>query len=174
MFATLYVPNFWLQATVRHQPELHGKPVALIDTAQPKATILQLNETAEQAGVTCGMAPSQGLARCLNLVIKMRDRIQEKLLGEILLQFAFTLAPIVEAAAPGICTVEFTDTRNLEDKLGRVIDQLRGLEMTARAGIAHTPDASLLAAHLAQPVLRVADVKTFLAGLPIETLARGD
>jgi hypothetical protein len=170
MFATLYVPNFWLQAAVRHQPELHGKSVALVDHVPAKATILQLNEPAEQAGVTCGMAPSQGLARCVNLMIKMRDRIQEKVLGEILLQFAFTLAPIVEATAPGMWTVEFTDTRKLEDKVARVIDQLRGIEVTARAGIAHTPDASLLAAHLAQPVLRVADVKTFLAGLPIETL----
>jgi protein ImuB len=174
MFATLYVPNFWLQAAVRHQPDLRAKPVALIDDAQAKAIIVQRNEPAAQAGVTCGMAPSQGLARCMNLVVKMRDRIQEHLLGEILLQFAFTLTPIVEATAPGMCTVEFTDTRNLEDKVTHVIDQLGAMEMTARAGIARTPDASLLAAHLAKPVLRVGDVKTFLAGLPIESLGRGD
>ena len=31
MFATIYLPNFCLQAATRHQPELCEKPVALID-----------------------------------------------------------------------------------------------------------------------------------------------
>ena len=31
MFATIYLPNFYLQAATRHPPELRAKPVALID-----------------------------------------------------------------------------------------------------------------------------------------------
>lgn len=171
MFATLYVPNFYLQAAVRHQPELHAEPVALIDGEVVKAVIIELNTTAEELGVRCGMAPSQGLARSLRLIIKIRDRAQERLLNDIVLQFAFTLAPYVEATAPGVCTIEFTDDRNLHDKVTRVIEQLADAEISARAGIAYTPDTSLLAAHLARPVLQVGDVQTFLASLPIETLA---
>ncbi|MDQ6809561.1 MAG: hypothetical protein M3Z64_09100 [Verrucomicrobiota bacterium] len=170
MFATIYLPNFYLQAAMRHQPELHAQPVGLIDDQVAKATLLQLNSVAEGFGVRCGMAPSQGLARCLQLIVKMRDRVQEKLLSEIVLQFAFTLAPYVEATAPGVCTVEFTDDRDLERKVRRVIEQLAESEIRARAGIAQTPDTSLLAAHLARPVLQVGDVRTFLASLPIETL----
>jgi hypothetical protein len=30
MFATIYLPNFYLQAAMRHQRELRAKPVALI------------------------------------------------------------------------------------------------------------------------------------------------
>lgn len=171
MFATIYLPNFYLQAAVRHQPELQAEPVALIDDQVAKASIIQLNTAAEELGVRCGMAPSQGLARCLRLVVKARARAQEQLLDEIMLQFSLTLAPYVEATAPGVCTIEFTDDRDLHRKVTRVIEQLAQTELTARAGIAQTPDTSLLAAHLARPVLQVGDVDTFLASLPIETLA---
>jgi len=88
MFATIYLADFYLQAAIRHQPELSGKPVALIDDQEKKAVIIQLNGTAEKLGVHRGMTPSQGLARSLELVIKVRNHPQEKLLQEILLQFA--------------------------------------------------------------------------------------
>ena len=171
MFATIYLANFYLQAAIRHQPPLRTKPMALIDEKEAKARIIQLNEAAEKAGVCKGMTPSQGLARCLKLVIKTRSHSQEKLIDEILLQHAFTLAPYVEATAPGLCTIQFMDNRDLAVKISRVIEQLAECEITAQAGIAHLPDASYLAAHLARPVLQIDDAKKFLAPLPIETLA---
>jgi hypothetical protein len=117
------------------------------------------------------MTPSQGLARSLALVIKVRNRAQEKLLQDILLHFAGTLSPYVEATAPGISTVEFTDRRNLETKVGKMVRHLADSEIIAQAGIAPTPDTSFLAAHLAEPVLQIDDASEFLAALPIEVLA---
>jgi hypothetical protein len=122
-------------------------------------------------GVRIGMTPSQGLARYLDLVIKVRSHSQEKLLQNILLHFAGTLAPYVEATAPGISTVQFTDTKNLGSKLANVVAQLAESEIAAQAGIAPTPDASFLAAHLARPVLQIDDTSEFLAALSIEVLA---
>lgn len=171
MFATIYLPDFYLQAALRHQPELRGQPVALIDDQEKKAVIIQLNAAAEETGVRSGMTPSQGLARNLQLVIKVRAHAQEKLLQEILLHFAGTLAPYVEATGPGISTVQFTDTKNVAANVTEVIAQLAGSEIVAQAGIAPTPDASFLAAHLASPVLEVDDSTEFLATLPIEVLA---
>ena len=171
MFATIYLPDFYLQAALRHQPELSGKPVALIDDQEKKAAIIQLNAAAEQTGVRIGMTPSQGLARNLDLVIKVRSLSQEKILEDILLHFAGTLAPYVEATAPGISTVQFTDTRNVGRKVSGVVAQLADSEIVAQAGLAPTPDASFLAAHLARPVLQVDDASEFLAALPIEVLA---
>jgi hypothetical protein len=171
MFATIYLPDFYLQAALRHQPELSDKPIALIDDQEKRAVITQLNDAAEQNGVRIGMTPSQGLARYLHLVIKVRSHAQEKLLQEILLHFAGTLAPYVEATAPGIATVQFTDTKNLGGKLANVVAQLADSEITAQAGIAPTPDASFLAAHLARPVLQIDNASQFLAALPIEVLA---
>jgi nucleotidyltransferase/DNA polymerase involved in DNA repair len=171
MFATIYLPDFYLQAALRHQPELRAKPVALIDDQEKKAAIIQLNAAAEQTGVRSGMTPSQGLARCLHLIVKVRALAQENLLQGILLRFAGTLAPYVEETGPGISTVQFTDTRNLGTKVTRVIEQLADFEIVAQAGIAPTPEASFLAAHLAKPILPIENASQFLAALPIETLA---
>ena len=171
MFATIYLPDFYLQAALRHQPELSGNPVALIDDQEKKAVIVQLNAAAEETGVRIGMTPSQGLARYLNLVIKVRNRSQETILQDILLHFAGTLAPYVEATAPGISTVQFTDTRKVAAKVSRVVEELARSEIAAQAGLAPTPDASFLAAHLARPVLQIDNAGEFLAALPIEVLA---
>jgi nucleotidyltransferase/DNA polymerase involved in DNA repair len=171
MFATIYLPNFYLQAAIRHQPELRAQPVALLEAQEKKPVIIQLNEAAEQAGIRKGMTPSQALARYLQVTIKARARMQEKSIQEMLLHYAFTLSPFVEATNPGICTIQFTDNRDLSAKVLRVIEQLTECEITAEAGIAPTPDTSLLIAHLARPVLEINDAKEFLAPLPIDTLA---
>src|SRR5947199_1334775 len=171
MFASTYLPNFYLQAAMRHQPELRAKPVALIEEQEKKPLLIQLNEVAEKAGIRKGMTPSQALARSLEVVIKARAHTQEKSIQELLLHYAFTLSPFVEATAPGVCTIQFTDNRDLTAKVSLVIEQLAECEITAQAGIAHLPDASYLAAHLARSVLQIDDAKKFLAPLPIETLA---
>jgi protein ImuB len=170
MFTTIYLPNFYLQAATRHQPGLRARPIALIEEQEKKPIIIQLNEAAEKAGIRKGMTPSQALARYLQVVIKARIRTQEKAIQEILLQYAFTLSPFVEGTAPGICTIQFTDNRNLSAKLSRVIEKLAECEITAQAGIARTPDASLLVAQMARPLLQIENAKEFLAPLPIETL----
>jgi protein ImuB len=171
MFATINLPNFYLQAATRHQPELCQKPVALIEEQERKPVIIQLNEAAENAGIRKGMTPSQALARSLRVVIKVRAPKQEKSIQEILLHHAFTLSPFVEDTAPGVCTIQFTDCRDLNVKVCRVIEQLRDCEIRAQAAVAPTPDSSFLAAHLARPMMQIENAKEFLASLPIETLA---
>lgn len=156
---------------MRHHPKFRAQPVALIAAAESKVSIIQLNELAEKAGVTKGMTPSQALARCLQVVIRTRERAQENVIGEILLQHAFMLSPFVEATAPGVCTIQFTDDRDLTAKVSRVVAKLEKCEIQAQAGIASLPDTSFLAAHLARPVLQIDEAKEFLAPLPIETLA---
>jgi hypothetical protein len=168
MFGALYLPDFELQAALRHEPELYQQPVALLDNEEAKATILQLTKSAADAGVNQGMTPSQGLARCLRLISSARQR--RKIAGEILLHHASTLAPEIEATAPGVCTVHFTSTKNCRDNVERVVRQLAQLQLTAQAGLAATPDLSFLAARLARPVLQIDDPKKFLGALPIETL----
>lgn len=173
MFGTIYLPNFYLQAVLRHQPELNGKPVGLIDDQEKKAVIIQLNRVAEENGVQRGMTPSQGLARCLQLIVKTRTVVQEERVQAILLHFAGTLAPFVESTGAGISTIQFTDPKHLREKMLRMIAQLAAAEITAKAGIASTPDASFLAAHQANPVLQIDDASEFLAPLPIEALTIG-
>src|SRR5438128_8852606 len=171
MFATIYLPNFYLQAALRHHPKLRAQPVGLIDPSHKKVAVIELNDAAERAGIVKGMTPSQALARCLQVAIRTRERGQEKLIDDILLQHAFMLSPFVEATAPGVCTVQFTDNRELRAKVSRVVAKLEKCEIHAQAAIASLPDTSFLTAHLAQPVLQIDEAKEFLAPLPLETLA---
>src|SRR4029077_11207647 len=101
------------------------------------------------------MTPSQAMARSLQVVIKVRAPTQEKSIQEILLHHAFTLSPFVENTPRGICTVQFTNCRNLSKKVGRFIDKLAECEIRAQAAVAPTSDSSFLAAHLARAVLQI-------------------
>lgn len=174
MFGTIYLPNFSLQAALRHRSltaNQTDQPIAVIDENENKPVILELTAAAKAAGVSKGMTPSQGLARCLTLQIQPRSRVQEKAVQEILLHHAFSLSPYVEETAPGLSTLQFTDLRDLVSKMSRAIAQLESCELTAQGGLGPTPDTSFLAAHLARPVLEITDVSQFLAPLPIEILA---
>lgn len=171
MFATILLPNFYLQALARHQPTLREQPLAILDDTASKAIILQLNDAAAAVGVHAGMSPSQALARCLHLVIKARAREREQQVSEILLQHAFMLSPFVEATAPGVCTIEFKQAKRIREKVEAVIKSLERCDLVVRVGIAGNPDTSFLGAHLAQPVVEIEKTEDFLAPLPIETLA---
>src|SRR5205807_4497211 len=109
--------------------------------------LVQYNRAAQNSRVHVGMTPSQALARNLNLIVKARARAQEKRMEEILLHFAFTLSPLVEATAFGLCTIEFKIDKNIALNVERVIDQLAAAKIVAQVGIGPTPDMSLLAAH---------------------------
>jgi protein ImuB len=184
MFATIYLPNFYLQAAMRHSRIILGylQPVALIEEQERKPLIIQLNEAAEKAGIRKGMTPSQALARSLQVHIKVRAFIQEKTIQQILLHHAFTLSPFVEDTAPGVCTIQFTTWNRYpannrwagsqcHDSVSRVIEELAKCEIHAQAAVAPTPDSSILAAHFARPILKIDNAKEFLSPLSIETLA---
>jgi protein ImuB len=173
MFATIYLPNFYLQAALRHEAKSQGKAVALIDDQERTGIVIQLNQSAHNAGVRKGMTPSQALARCSDLIIKSRSAAQEKMIEDIVLHYAFTLSPYVEATGPGLCTVQFSNKRQVLRKVSAVIEQLGECEITAQAGIAELAETSFLAAHLARPVLEVDETNKFLAPLPIDILAVG-
>jgi protein ImuB len=170
MFATIYAPNFFLQAVIRHDETSSSTPIALIDETETKPLIIQLNQAADDAGVRRRMTPSQGLARCLTLVVKTRSGAKEAALSNVILQYSFSLSPNIEATAPGIWTVQFTRTDNIEHKVFAVVEQLGQCHITAQAGIAPTPDMSFLAANLARPVLQINNPAKFLAPLPIDVL----
>ncbi len=182
LFATIYLPNFQLQAALRHARLAQDNSGKVNDTRssvshaavlvgdEKKPVILQLNEAARAKGVHLGMSPSQGLARCLDLLILSPQPEQEAALQEILLEQAFTLSPYVEATAPGIATVQFMDPRNREKPILKVVQQLESYAISARAGIGSTPDISYLAAHLAKPLLNVENANEFLNPLPLEVL----
>src|SRR5262245_16937607 len=89
MFAVIYIPDFYLQAAMRLEPEgWHLRPVALVDGTSLTPVLLQLTEPAQEAGVCLGMTVTQAMARSPKIVIKSRSAAQERCTNEALLDCA--------------------------------------------------------------------------------------
>ena len=175
MFGVILLPDFALQAALRHRPQLYGQAVAVLEAAGAganKSFIVQLTDPARAAGVEAGMTSSQGLARCRELLLLPRAGEQERVVAAALLESAVGCSPWVEATGEGICTFELrADARESTQRTQDVPVHLARLNLAARVGLAENPDLALLAAHQAAPFLAVTDSRAFLAGLPLATLA---
>ncbi len=175
MFAAIFIPDFSLQAVLRHEPDLSLQPVALVDSAPARKGITQASSAAKNFGVEEGLTPAQATARCGRLVIKTRSPAAENSAAEVLLQTAYAFSPRLEVTAPGICTM---DMKGLGLKTAavqrewaeKIVQSFSQFHLTARAGIAITPGLALLAAHEAGPVTVVEHAEQFVARLPVAAL----
>lgn len=171
MFAVIYLPNFSMQAALRHEPELFSCPVALIDEGSFK-TVVQITAVARECGVSESLTSTQALARCPKIIFKNRSEAQENAASEVLLQCAYSFSPTIEATAPGICTLDLKGLSSEGDELwaNQILAQLAGLNLRAQIGIAENPDLALHAAKIAQPFFLVENSTEFIASLPIESI----
>jgi len=172
MFAVIYIPDFFLQATLRHQPELAEKPVVLIDESLPRPAIVQLTELASLYDIKIGMTSTQALARCREVIVLPRSSLQEKAASETLLQCCFLFSPYVEATAPGIYTLDLKgQSQAAHESFGaKILKVLGQFQLKAQIGMAPTPLVAFYAAHCASSFLQVDHPQEFLSDLPIETL----
>ena len=158
MFAVLFIPNFSLQAALRHEPDLRSRPVALVDPQATKSVITQLTSAAQACGVCAGLTASQATARCADLIIKPRSPAQEESTTEVLLQTAYAFSPNLEATAPGVCTIELKGLSHnsrdgLEQWAQKIIEIFGHCNLIAKLGLAATPELALLAARSTDAVL---------------------
>jgi protein ImuB len=156
MFAVIFIPDFSLQAVLRHEPELIPQAVALMEPELTKLGIVQLTAGARVAGVCEGMTASQAIARCADLTIKSRSPAQEQAATEVLIQTAYAFSPFIEATAPGVCTMELRGLRIQEDESSawewaeEICEVLKQFHLDARIGFAGTPELGLLAVRTAK------------------------
>jgi protein ImuB len=99
-FACLFVPDFPVQAVVRLETDLRGKPVAIFDGAPPLTKVFAANAAANMLGVEIGMTKVQAIA-CSGIVWRWRSRPQEATAHAALLDCAWTISPRVEENAKG-------------------------------------------------------------------------
>src|SRR5881394_2766189 len=159
MFAVIFIPNFSLQAVLRHEPDSRHGAIALVDPQLPKAVIVQLTSAAQYFGVCSGLTPSQATARCADLLIKPRSLAQEEAATEVLLQTAYAFSPNIESTAPGVCTMELkglpfaSNSSAAEQWAEKIIEVLAQFHLNAKIGLATTPELALLAARSANRVI---------------------
>ncbi len=168
MYTVIRIPDFPLQAALRHEPE--GNAVALVDENLAKPKISHLSAAARASGVCEGMTSAQALSRCPGLLLKVRSPSQENAARDALLHCAYGVSPRIEATGEGLCTLDMSDVRpgpSAETALLDLLARLGRLHLRAQAGTARTPLLACHASRLAAPLLAVEDAQAFLAGLPI-------
>jgi protein ImuB len=172
MFAAVYIPGFYLQASLRYEPGLRDQAVAIVDESEKPARVVQFTRAARRAGIRNGMTSTQGLARCPALEVRYRCPDHERMAGAALLQCAACCSPCVEATGDGICTLDLKGlpASAFQKTAQTLILNLRRQELLAKIGIAATPGLALLAARNARPILHVTRLEE-LHGLPISALA---
>lgn len=178
MFAVIFLPQFALQAALRHEPELWAQPVALVDPARSTPVVCDFTEAAQHRGITSGLTPTQALARCRDILIRRRAPDREDAATEVLLQCAFGFSPNIESTAPGVCTLELRGLSALlppsQERTTSWAKQLRtalaAAGLRARVGVATTPNLARQAARWGEPVMVIEEARTFIATLPVTAL----
>jgi protein ImuB len=149
MFACIFIPDFSAQAIIRFEPELRGRPVAVLTGRSPLEKVSALNERARQTGVEVGATKSQ-LEAWENLVLRARSESQEASAHAALLDCAQSFSPEIEDTAPGTVLLNLAGLEPLFGPLSKIAHDLAlrvsqmGLE--ANIAVAANPDAALLAA----------------------------
>ena len=171
MFAALLLPDFALQAALRHEPALRACPVMLLAEKAAKSPILQSTAAARALGIVPGLTATQAQSRFPNVLVKIRSPEAERTASRALLDTAFSASPFIEDTAPGLCTIELKGTRmpDPRDLSQSLRARLAALELDAKIGLAPSADLALLAAQ-STPDWRAVRCASELADLPIAQL----
>jgi protein ImuB len=155
-FACLYVPDFPAQAVVRLEPELRGKPVAILAGAPPLTKVFAVNREARELGVETGMTKAEAEA-FQGIAWRWRSLAQESTAYAALLDCAWTISPRVDDA-PRREKQDFSDTAVLDlagceklfgspDKIAHDLRRVASeVGFETNIAVARTPSAAVSAA----------------------------
>ncbi|ACB77328.1 DNA polymerase Y family protein [Opitutus terrae] len=152
MFAVLHLSDFALQAVLRLERELVGRPVGLLDETLRPPAIVACTPEARASGVEAGLTAAQAMARCAGITLRNANPAAETEARAALLAAAFSISPHVEDTAPGVGTMQvggLAEERRVP-ALHAAVTQLHGLGLVATAGLAATPLLALYAARFGQ------------------------
>ena len=94
-YAALFVPDMPVQALLRAEPALQGKPVAVLAGEPPQCRVFALNDAARAAGVMPGMTQVQA-ENAGGVILRRRSISAERSAHEALLDCARIFSPRVE------------------------------------------------------------------------------
>ncbi|MGH9735871.1 MAG: DNA polymerase Y family protein [Candidatus Acidiferrales bacterium] len=139
-FASIFIPNFPVQAVVRSEPALRDRAVAIVDGTPPVWSVVATNEAAAKTGIAIGMTKSQ-VQQFVGIEIRHRSPASEKAAHAALLDLGWSLSPRVEDTAPNTVALDLAGLNSLLGSDEQIADQLA--ERAARLGLlAHIAVAS--------------------------------
>ena len=147
-FASIFVPNFMVEAVLRPEPGLRAHVLALVECAASTRSVIGLNDAAAKAGITLGMTKSQA-QQFGEIEIRERSRTQEKIAHAALMDLGWSVSPRIEDTAADTIVLDLAGLGFLlgsEEEIARQLAEgAARLGLIAQIAIASTPDAALLA-----------------------------
>lgn len=174
-FASIYIPNFMLQAALFAEPDCRAHAVALLDGVPPLRNVVAVNDSAQRAGVKEGMTESRATQFC-EVKIIYRSHSCEELLHSTLLQIAWSISPRIEDTAADNIVVDlaglndiFGSNQNIADELTRRVSEIG---LLAQVAIAANIEAALHASRGFPGIIIIppGQESTVLGRLPVRVL----
>ncbi len=174
-FASIFVPNFMVQAVVRAEPSLRERALALIDGNPPLCNVVAVNENAARAGVEPGMT-KMNAAQFAGVEIRPRSPAQEKIAHDVLLDIGWSVSPRIEDTAQDTIVLDISGLAQLfgaEPEIGaHLAGRSRECGLLANVAIASNVDTALIAARgfSGVTVIPPGEEAQRLGGLPVSVL----
>jgi len=147
-FASIHIPDFWVQSVARFEPALRDRAVALVDGIPSLSKVVAANQAALQFGIQVGMAKSLAV-KFEGVEIRHRSPGKEASSHGASLDLGWSFSPRLEDTAPDTIVLDLAGLASLfgsEDNIARQLTQRASdLGLAANVAIAHNLEAALLA-----------------------------
>jgi protein ImuB len=174
-FASIFVPDFPVEAVLRVEPELRSRMVAVLESKPPLQKVFALTESARRAGLEIAMTRLQAEG-WPDLVLRCRSALQESAAHAALLDCAQSFSPRVEDTAPDTVVLDISGMESLFGQPAKLARDLArrasDLGLEANVAVASNPDAATIAARGFSGVTVIADGQEEgrLGNLPLDVL----
>ena len=181
-FASIYVPDFLLQAVLRagtpHAPETtaNTNAVVLVDGTPPIEKVVAANRAALCAGIELGMTKTQ--ARDFpGACIHRRSPAQERAAHSALLDLGWSISPRVEDTAPDAVVLDLSGLCSLLGGIEKIAAEIRrragSFGLAVQVAVATDIETAIHAAHGFPGITLIppGDEQKRLGDLPVQILA---
>jgi len=175
-FASIFVPNFPLQAVVRAEPALGERALALIEGNPPLCSVVAVNEKAARMGIEIGMTKTDA-EQFAGAEVCPRSPAQEKTAHAALLDIGWSVSPRIENTAQDGIVLDLAGLTSLlgsEKEIGaHLAERAAACDLHVNVAIAANIDTALIAARgfAGITVIPPGEEGQSLSRLPVDALS---
>jgi protein ImuB len=175
-FASIHIPDFWVQAVARFEPALRGRGVALVDGIPSQSKIVAANPEALSCGIQLGISKALAM-KFEGVEIRHRSPGKEASSHAALLDLGWSFSPRVEDAAPDTMVLDLAGLASLfgceEIIAARLTQGAADLGLAANVSITGNLEAALLASRGFPGIMKIptGQESRCLGSLPVHFLS---
>jgi len=178
-FASIFVPNFLLQAVVRAEPAIDERALALIEGNPPLCNVVAVNEKAAQMGIEIGMTKTDA-EQFASVGIPSRSPAQEKVAHAVLLDIGWSVSPRIEDTAQDAIVLDLSGLTSLfgaeKDIATHLVERAAACGLRVNVATAANLETALIAARgfTGITIIPPGEESQYLGELPVSALSPSD